>query len=507
MSGKRFLNCFFIFQFFLVLIGIVSIHYFKSEIINPIIYIVYFLVFIVSIYLVSYYLNEKIFKPLNKFNTKINNIDVNSIQETETLREQLLKKENCASELKSLFTQYYNTINKTKQKDKKTSSAISNNSNKIDITSYDSRLEELSKKLECVVDVFGDIYKLSKEQFLNNIFKSAFDLIPEAEKGTYFELQGEKYNPILSQGYDLNTIKNLEFSKSDIHVGFEGIKENEIDAYESCVNKRDEEKMSIETINILKKLGTYSNFKSLYAPIKVNGVNIGIICLDNFNNLGFNKDSKKLLKYYAQLISEFYSQRISQEKLRKTYYDVVTALVSAIEVKDSYTQGHGKRVQKYSRKIAEKMNLSDKKIHNISIAALLHDVGKIGISKEILNKPGRLTEKEYNLIKKHPMFSKKIVEKISGFSEVKDLIYAHHEYYDGSGYPLGLKGHELPIEAQIIQVADAYDAMTSDRSYRKAMSNEKAISIIRNESGKQFHPRVVQIAINDVFTKKHKKAM
>lgn len=152
------------------------------------------------------------------------------------------------------------------------------------------------------------------------------------------------------------------------------------------------------------------------------------------------------MKFYAQIISNFYTQKVFNEKEKKMYDEIVTALVSAIEVKDKYTEGHAKRVREYSCAIAEELQLSKKQISDISTAALLHDIGKIGISTEILNKPGKLTEEEYNCIKDHPLYTKAILEKISGFSNVTNFAYSHHENYDGTGYPQGLKHDEIPLK-------------------------------------------------------------
>ncbi|MFZ5969060.1 MAG: HD-GYP domain-containing protein [Bacillota bacterium] len=354
-------------------------------------------------------------------------------------------------------------------------------------------------KIELIVDAFENISKLSKNDFIKKVFYSAFELIPEAEKGSFYELNGDRFVPILCKGYDFDILKKLSFTKEEVFIGYECAVKDSIESYEVFVSKRDDTKFSQEIIEVFKSLGTYENFSSIYAPIQIEGEHIGIICLENFNNLGFSSVSKKVLKYYAQLISEFYSQRVFQEKETRVYQDIVTALVSAIEVMDVYTEGHSQRVMKYSCRIAEEMDLAQEQINHISIASLLHDIGKIGIPSEILNKPGKLTEAEYEIVKRHPEYAKKILEKISGFSKVKELTYAHHEHYDGSGYPLALRGDDIPIEAHIIQIADAFDAMTSERSYRKALPIEKANQIIKREMGKQFHPEVARIAIEKVF--------
>lgn len=355
-------------------------------------------------------------------------------------------------------------------------------------------------KIVNVFDSFENMHKMSKEDFLEKIFVGAFKLIPEAQKGSFFELVEDKYVPIFCNGYDMDVLRKLEFKREDAFIEYQCSDVSSIEAYEIYIERRDDSKYSEEMINIFKSLGTYNSYTSLYAPIQVEGVNVGIICFECFDKKSFSKDSKKVLKFYAQIISNFYAMKTFHEKEKKMYDDIVTALVSAIEVNDKYTEGHAKRVREYSCAIAEELELPKVKINDISTAALLHDIGKIGISTEILNKPGKLTEEEYGIIKQHPVYTKTILEKIRGFSTITNFAYNHHENYDGSGYPRGLKNNEIPLEAQIIQVADAYDAMTSERAYRKALSTEDALNIIKKEMGKQFNPEIAKVAIK-IFSK------
>ena len=138
------------------------------------------------------------------------------------------------------------------------------------------------------------------------------------------------------------------------------------------------------------------------------------------------------------------------------------------------------------------MGMSDHQIETIETAALLHDVGKIGLHSDILTKPGPLTDEEYDLIKEHPAHTKKILNHISGFTHIVDIAYMHHERYDGKGYPDGISGDDIPIESAIISIVDAFDVMTSDRSYRKALTIEQAYRILQNEAAHQFNPLVVE---------------
>ena len=169
--------------------------------------------------------------------------------------------------------------------------------------------------------------------------------------------------------------------------------------------------------------------------------------------------------------------------------DMIKALVKTIDAKDPYTIGHSIRVAEYSKLLAEQVYTDPDTIHNIYNIALLHDIGKIGIPDSIINKPGKLTKEEYDVIKGHTLTGAQILSEITA---VPELIYGakyHHERYDGKGYPCGLKGEEIPEIAALIAIADAYDAMTSNRSYRKLLSQETVKEEIINGLGTQFHPK------------------
>ena len=170
---------------------------------------------------------------------------------------------------------------------------------------------------------------------------------------------------------------------------------------------------------------------------------------------------------------------------------MIKTLINAIDAKDQYTHGHSERVARYSLMLADKMKLEPEKLDNIYIAALLHDIGKIGVSDTIINKDGKLTADEYDNIKQHPVLGSQILTNISEMPVAVIGAKYHHERYDGTGYPEGLKGEEIPLEARIISVADAYDAMTSNRSYRNSMTQEKVREQLVNGRGRQFDPEIV----------------
>lgn len=161
-----------------------------------------------------------------------------------------------------------------------------------------------------------------------------------------------------------------------------------------------------------------------------------------------------------------------------------------VERKDKYTYRHSSRVSKYAVKTASKMKLDRQRVDDLFIASILHDIGKINIPEEVLNKPGKLTNEEFDMIKKHPGDGADMLRK-TAYKKLADIVEQHHERINGRGYPFGLKAHEILLEAKIIGVCDTFDAMTEDRSYRKAYTSEYAMEEIRSLSGIQYDPEVV----------------
>jgi putative nucleotidyltransferase with HDIG domain len=185
------------------------------------------------------------------------------------------------------------------------------------------------------------------------------------------------------------------------------------------------------------------------------------------------------------------------DQVENGYITTVYSLSKAIEAKDEYTNGHCENVVKYSLAIAVEMNLSVDDFKTVEYAALLHDIGKIGVPSTILNKPGKLTDEEFDIIKKHPGIGYSILKDIDFLSRASDVVYQHHERIDGNGYPNGITGENIDDLAKIISIADAYDAMTSSRSYRLTpMSDEKALSIIRDCAGTYYDKELVDILEN-----------
>jgi len=181
----------------------------------------------------------------------------------------------------------------------------------------------------------------------------------------------------------------------------------------------------------------------------------------------------------------------SNSELVQAYDATIEALSYALDLKDSETKWHSKRVTDLTLLVAKSMGMSEGRLVHMRRGALLHDIGKMGIPDSILLKPGPLNAQEMEVMRKHPLYAEQMLSRIEYLQPALDIPYAHHEKWDGSGYPRGLKGEEIPLPARIFAVADVFDALTSDRPYRRAWSRERAFAEIKAQKGRHFDPRVV----------------
>ena len=193
----------------------------------------------------------------------------------------------------------------------------------------------------------------------------------------------------------------------------------------------------------------------------------------------------RTIRQYQQDLSQAYSQ------LQNSYGEIVNTLRLMVDARDLYTRGHSDRVSRYAVAIARAMGLDEKQCETIRVAGLFHDIGKVGVPDHILLKPGALTDEEYEIVQKHPESGARILSALSMFQDIIPLVRAHHERLDGAGYPAGLTADEIPLGAKIIAVADCYDAMTSNRTYRRALSPAQALEQLNAGRGTQFDPAAV----------------
>ena len=201
-----------------------------------------------------------------------------------------------------------------------------------------------------------------------------------------------------------------------------------------------------------------------------------------------------IFAFFAPLALARYVYKLYMD-LRDAYFDSIAALASALDASDPYTRGHSDRVTEYAKKVARAMGLSEREIESIEFAGRLHDIGKIGIDRSILRKRSRLNDREYKEMQKHPNMGAEIAGKLKFLKKAEGYVSHHHERFDGRGYPDGIGGEEIPIGARILGVVDAFDAMTSDRPYRPALSVEIAVQELEKGSGKQFDPDITEVFI------------
>lgn len=231
-------------------------------------------------------------------------------------------------------------------------------------------------------------------------------------------------------------------------------------------------------------------------PLSIDSNVLGVLNLGKYHGKAlFDKEDIELLvilAYETAISIKSYQLMLEAEGL---YIGTIFALAAALDARDHYTHGHSKKVARYAVSIAKEMRLPKYQIDVIRRASLLHDIGKIGIPDKILNKPGRLTKEEYEIVKKHPKLALDILKSIPQLRDSLPAIYHEHERFDGKGYIVGLKGKAIPLEARIIGIADAFDAMTSERPYRKALSPKEAVLELKRCCGTQFDPTIVKIFI------------
>ena len=205
-------------------------------------------------------------------------------------------------------------------------------------------------------------------------------------------------------------------------------------------------------------------------------------------------EERLLISHVQEMEMLFGALRRRLRQLERVDYrnlSVLKALIHILEAKDHYTRGHSMRVAEYTVRLAVGMGLDRYMVEKLHLAAVLHDLGKIAVPGEILNKAGPLGSEEFALIKQHPDLGVKILQALAPAGELLPLVRHHHERYDGSGYPAGLKGESIPLGARIIALADSFDAMTSDRVYRPALPVDAALAEIKRMSGTQFAPELV----------------
>ncbi len=371
-------------------------------------------------------------------------------------------------------------------------------------------LEEWSNKLEERVKLQTRELKKSKDNLsklyhisrvisstlkLNDILKVILDFsvkISGANRGSVMLLDEKKNIFSAKVAYNISekVIRETTFAKDENTFGW--VVKNKKPLY---IKDLEQDKRFSK-----KETGDYKIKQLLMVPIITENEVKGVISLDNAS---FTTDIINLLMSFSEQVAVAINNARLYQKIQDSYFEIVKALAQAIEAKDPYTHGHSERVMKYSLAIAPRLGLSKEERDSLRYAAILHDIGKIGVRGIILNNPNGLTTEEYDEIKKHPIIGENIIQPIELLQSIRPLIRHHHEWYNGKGYPDGLSKEDIPLGARILAVVDVYDAMKSDRPYRKALTEEIVIQELKRGSGSQFDPKVVEAFLEILKTIKN----
>lgn len=252
----------------------------------------------------------------------------------------------------------------------------------------------------------------------------------------------------------------------------------ELDGFSVCQRLKEDEKTALIPITMLTGLDDREH--------RTRGIEAGA---DDFLTKPFEQSILR-----ARLRSQLRLKRLT-DQLEHTE-GVIFMLAAAVEAKDAYTEGHLRRLRTYSEQLAMAFGLGPEEVRAVRYGGVLHDIGKIGVDEAIIRKPGPLTPEEITQMRRHPEIGAQIISQMRFAREVAPIISGHHEYWDGSGYPRGLKGHEIPIGARIITIVDAYDAMTTDRPYRASLGDEEATRRLIAGRGTQFDPDLLDVFLD-----------
>jgi HD-GYP domain-containing protein (c-di-GMP phosphodiesterase class II) len=362
---------------------------------------------------------------------------------------------------------------------------------KKDMKSNLSNLQEKIKRLETLIDtslVFSSILDLSE---LLNIVLNKAEEVMEAEASSVFLIDKEKRELyfITARGEKGKEAKEIRVPMGKGIVGW--VAEHGRPLLVPDVTK---DPRWFKGVDKKTKFVTRS---IIAVPLISKGKIIGVSeVLNKKGNRYFNENDLELFEALGHQIAVAVENASLYAELDELFLSSIRAIVEAVDAKDPYTKGHSARVVEYSLLIGESYdNLSKDELKQLEVSAILHDVGKIGVPDKILGKTGKLTPVEYAYMQRHSEFGSAIIEPIAKLRELIPNILHHHEQFDGRGYPHGLQGNKIPLFARIICIADSFDAMITDRPYRKKRNTKKALDELEKQSGTQFDPKLVKIFI------------
>ena len=387
-----------------------------------------------------------------------------------------------------------------------TNEALKEINDKLEKKSFEN--EQLAEKLTKIIEIsskFDETTNMDNRYFMKMLFQNAFQIIPEADYGTVYIYNDKGVLFIDSVGHDLGLLKKTRIPKEIFIKGINkvGIDRNLLEFTNNKISGISEkEKRDLELI----KQASKDYKETLYFELSIGNVPEGGISLDiaSESDKSFSNEALESMKAFRYLATAFYKiQRYSEMKEAFTR-EIIISIVKMLEIHDNYTKGHSENVANLSFALSQELKLNPADCKQAYWAGLVHDLGKILIPDAILNKSSKLTHDEFEVIKQHPVWGYETLKNSKRLKNIAKLVLHHHERWDGFGYPNGLSGKEIPEISRIITIVDAWDAMSSKRSYRKPLDFETALNEIKDNAGKQFDPDFVEPFIHMMMKNREK---
>lgn len=352
------------------------------------------------------------------------------------------------------------------------------------------QLQEHNMKIDHILNLTAKIGKakdMDEKKFMSDLLQAAIEIIPEADYGAAYIYEDGYAIPVSVVGHDENALIGLRYKDIITPNTYDEV--FIIKDFKNILLEHSDGEMQ----NCVRKYIKDAK-ESMWIILTLDNEKIASINLDiaEHSDKSFDKQSIDIAKALKNIPAAFFTQIRDYETKQDLYQQIIMSIMKMLSLHNAYTKEHCTNVAKISSKIASDLGYSKREVDMVYWTGLVHDIGKILIRDDILEKKGKLTDEEYEIIKMHPVWGHQTLDGNQSLSEIAKYVLHHHERWDGKGYPTGLSGEDIPLVSRIIAVADTYDAMTSDRPYRKALSEEIAINEIVRNYGLQFDPKVAK---------------
>lgn len=353
-------------------------------------------------------------------------------------------------------------------------------------------------KYSSMIQGFSGLVQKSYSEFLDDLLALAISLVPEAKVGSISIIDGKKWKfvAIRGNGKRVDELKSLDL-KSDWMVAIPKVTVIE------DITKENSKTLPKEYADLIEQAMGSHIYRSIAIPLKLGNDFVGNCFVDVLNDVPISDSSTKIMKDFSTMASIFLALKKLETLPKLNINNALRTMVNFYEMKNSNTRGHSENVAYFSVKIAESMKLSPKQIGELYWASILHDIGLIAIPDRIMEKPSKLTDEEFEMMKSHTLIGEKMLFAYGHLKEAETVARNHHENFDGSGYPDGIKGGNIPLLSRIVSIADAFDTMRRTKNCGEELSLEDSINQIEGSAGIQFDPEISKIAIQ-IFQKTKK---